>query len=181
MSRQFGFAPDPGGGSAGDVRLMLTVSVKAMLRPGAVRARGVRRTPLGWQPIPCLPQWQSGGRRKVSLTLTRAARPEGRGVIDKRGETMGFAPLARSVAAQATISARFAKADTKQFLVRGKTNTLAKKQGLIVVCIISDILQQNCFHQVGERAVLLCGKYFKCIYQIFVQAETIYRSFHTHK
>ena len=79
------FAPDLEGGGAGDVRFMLTVSVKATLRPGAVRARGVRRTPLGWQPIPCLPQWQLGGRRKASLTFTRAARPEG-GVGDSQEE-----------------------------------------------------------------------------------------------
>ena len=62
MSRQFGFAPDLRGGSAGDVRLMLTVSVKATLRSGAVRAHdeplhpsGVAANPLpaamaiGWQ------------------------------------------------------------------------------------------------------------------------------------
>ncbi len=57
MSRQFGFAPDPGGGSAGDVRLMLTVSVKATFRPGTVQAHpfGVAANPLpaamaiGWQ------------------------------------------------------------------------------------------------------------------------------------
>ena len=110
-SRRFGFAPDPGGGGAGDVRSALTVSVKATLRPGAnfgapelwsrMARRGRRalrncaaihllapygagavngtRTVLGWQPIPCLSQWQPGGRGKASLTLARAARPEGRG------------------------------------------------------------------------------------------------------
>ena len=48
MSRQFGFAPDPGGGSAGDVRFTVTVRVKATLRPGAVRAHpfGVAANPL---------------------------------------------------------------------------------------------------------------------------------------
>ena len=57
MSRQFGFAPDPGGGSAGDVRFTVTVRVKATLRPGAVLAHpfGVAANPLpaamaiGWQ------------------------------------------------------------------------------------------------------------------------------------
>ena len=57
----FGFAPDPGGGSAGDVRLVPNVSMKAALRPDAVRARiarpyrvdtasGTRIVP-GWQPF----------------------------------------------------------------------------------------------------------------------------------
>ena len=62
MSRRFGFVPDPGGGSAGDVRLMFVVYTKATLRPGAVRAHdaplhpsGVAANPLpvataiGWQ------------------------------------------------------------------------------------------------------------------------------------
>ena len=44
---------------------------------------------------------QLGGRRKVLLTLARAARPEGKGMIDKKGETFGFPLLARSAAAQA--------------------------------------------------------------------------------
>ena len=30
---------------------------------------------------------QLGGRRKVLLTLARAARPKGKGMIDKKGET----------------------------------------------------------------------------------------------
>ena len=58
---RFGFAPDPGGGSADDVRLVPIVRVKATLRPGAVRARiarpyrvdaasGTRIVP-GWQPF----------------------------------------------------------------------------------------------------------------------------------
>ena len=133
-SRRFGFAPDPGGGGAGDVRSANVVLVKATLRPGAnfgapglwsrVARRGRRalrnctaihllapygvaavndtRTVLGWQPIPCLSQWQPGGRGKASLTFARAARPEGKGLIDKKGKTFGCPLLARSVAAQAT-------------------------------------------------------------------------------
>ena len=54
-----------------------------------------RALPLGWQPIPCLSQQQLGGRRKALLTLARAARPEGKRVIDKRGKTFGCTPLAR--------------------------------------------------------------------------------------
>ena len=38
---------------------------------------------------------QLDGSRKASFTFTREARPEGKGVIRKRGETMGFAPLVR--------------------------------------------------------------------------------------
>ena len=50
-----------------------------LLAPYGVGAVNDTRIVLGWQPIPCLLQWQPGGRGKASLTLTRAARPEGRG------------------------------------------------------------------------------------------------------
>ncbi len=129
------FAPDPGGGGAGDVRSANVVLVKATLRPGAnfgapglwsrVARRGRRalrncttihllapygvaavndtRIVLGWQPIPCLLQWQMGGSWKASLTLARAARPEGRGGDSQEaGGTLVPPPLVRSVAAQAT-------------------------------------------------------------------------------
>ena len=123
-SRRFGFAPDPGGGGAGDVRSANVVLVKATLRPSAnfgapglwsrVARRGRRalrnctaihllapygvgavndtRTILGWQPIPCLLQWQMGGRGKASLTFARAARPEGNGVDWQEGENHRCSP-----------------------------------------------------------------------------------------
>ena len=50
-----------------------------LLAPYGVGAVNDTRTILGWQPIPCLLQWQPGGRGKASLTFARAARPEGRG------------------------------------------------------------------------------------------------------
>ena len=101
MSRQFRFAPDPGGGSAGDVRLMFVVYTKATLQPGAGRARKARHAPLGWQPIPCLSQQRLGGRWKASPNFTRAARPErGEGDSQEEGEPSGSlsscAPAARS-------------------------------------------------------------------------------------
>ena len=111
MSRQFRFAPDPGGGSAGDVRLMFVVYTKATLRPGAVRARDAPRTPLGWQPIPCLPQWQLGGRRKASLTFTRAARPEGgEGDSQEEGEPSGSLSSCAQCGRAGRIPARDARA-----------------------------------------------------------------------
>ena len=107
------FSPDPGGGSAGDVRPSPVVSVKATLRPGAgMRARGAhpyrgrsvwrarvavqaslaRRVVAPYEvaavngtrasgvaSIPLTLTRQMGGSRKASLTLARAARPEGRG------------------------------------------------------------------------------------------------------
>ena len=73
--------------------------------PKATRRAGTtpqgRALPLGWQPILCLSQQKPGGNWKASLTLARAARPEGKRVIDKRGKTFGCPPLARSAAAQA--------------------------------------------------------------------------------
>ena len=54
-----------------------------------------RALPLGWQPIPRLSQQKPGGNWKASLTLARAARPEGKRVIDKREKTIGCLPLAR--------------------------------------------------------------------------------------
>lgn len=42
--------------------------------------------------------------RKQELTLARAARPQGNGVIRKRGETFGVSPLVRPPRAAANIS-----------------------------------------------------------------------------
>ena len=65
--------------------------------------------PYGVAVVPLTLIWQAGGSRKVSLTLTRAARPEGKGVIRKRGETIGVSPLVRLPRA-AALSARDARA-----------------------------------------------------------------------
>ena len=47
--------------------------------------------PSGGQPIPCLSQWQLGGRWKAPLTLTRAARPQGgEGDSQEEGEPHRF-------------------------------------------------------------------------------------------
>ena len=120
------FSPDPGGGSAGDVRPSPVVSVKATLRPGAVRARGARPyrgdaafgAPKSWPrpvwraevvapyevaavngtrasgvaSIPLTLTSQMGGSRKASLTLARAARPEGNGVDWQEGENRRCSP-----------------------------------------------------------------------------------------
>ena len=82
--------------------------MKATLRPGAVRARGARpygvqppmgirtarlgfgravRAPLGQQPTFAYPLRRLGGNQKVLLIFTRAARPEGKRVIDKKGRS----------------------------------------------------------------------------------------------
>src|SRR5699024_4398173 len=50
------------------------------------------RIVLGWQSLPCLSQWQPGGRWKASLTLARAARPEGNGVDPQEGENRRCSP-----------------------------------------------------------------------------------------
>ena len=74
-----------------------------LLAPYGVGAVNDTRTILGWQPIPCLLQWQPGGSWKASLTLARAARPEGKGGDSQEaGGTLVPPPLVRSVAAQAT-------------------------------------------------------------------------------
>ena len=79
---------------------MLTACVKATLRTGAgMRAREARL--LGQQPAFAYPLGQPGGNTKASLIFARASRPEGKGLIDKKGETNGFPLLARSAAAQA--------------------------------------------------------------------------------
>ena len=65
--------------------------------------------PYGVAVVPLLLTRQMGGSRKVSLTLTRAARPEGKGMIRKRGETIGVSPLVRLPRA-AALSARDARA-----------------------------------------------------------------------
>ena len=88
-----------------------------VVAPYGVAAVNDTHTVLGWQSLPCLSQWQPGGRWKASLTLARAARPEGKGVIRKRGKTAGVPLLVRSVAAQATISARDARAYTAHRVV----------------------------------------------------------------
>ena len=77
--------------------------VKAADAHGLAR-RGIgraMRAPLGQQPTFAYPFGRLGGNRKVLLTFTRAARPEGKRVIDKREKTAGCLPLARSAAAQA--------------------------------------------------------------------------------
>ena len=76
---------------------------RRVVAPYDVAAVNGTRTVLGWQPIRCLSQWQPGGRGKASLTLARAARPEGRGGDSQEaGGTLVPPPLVRSVAAQAT-------------------------------------------------------------------------------
>ncbi|HIV96403.1 MAG TPA: hypothetical protein H9745_02345, partial [Candidatus Agathobaculum stercoravium] len=61
------------------------------LRPGAgMRAREARL--LGQQPAFAYPLGQPGGNTKALLTFARAARPEGDGVIRKRGRTIRFFP-----------------------------------------------------------------------------------------
>ena len=102
MSRQFRFAPDPGGGSAGDVRLMFVVYTKATLRPGAVRARDAPRTPLGWQPILACRNGKraADGRRHLLLRAQRVLK-EGKVIRKRRGNHPVPSPLVRSAAAQA--------------------------------------------------------------------------------
>ena len=94
-SRRKSFAPDPGGGSAGDVRLMFVVYTKATLRPGAVRARDAPRTPLGWQPIPACRNGKraADGRRHLLLRAQRVLK--GIGMIGKKGKTAGVPLLVR--------------------------------------------------------------------------------------
>ena len=65
--------------------------------------------PYGVAVVPLPLTRQMGDSRKVSLTLTRAARPKGKGVIRKRGETIGVSPLVRLPRA-AALSARDARA-----------------------------------------------------------------------
>ena len=111
MSRQFRFAPDPGGGSADDVWFKPVVSVKATLQPGAGRARKARRAPLGWQPIPCLSQQRLGGRWKASPNFTRAARPErGEGDSQEEGEPSGSLSSCAQCGRGGRIPARDARA-----------------------------------------------------------------------
>ena len=69
---------------------------RRVVAPYDVAAVNGTRTVLGWQPIPCLSQWQTGGRGKASLTLARAARPEGRGGDSQEaGGTLVPPPLVR--------------------------------------------------------------------------------------
>ena len=56
---------------------------------------------LGQQPTFAYPLGRPGGNTKASLIFARAARPEGKGLIDKKGKTFGCPLLARSAAAQA--------------------------------------------------------------------------------
>ena len=53
------------------------------------------RAPLGQQPTFAYPFGRPGSNTKAPLTFTREARPEGKGVIRKRGETFGVSPLVR--------------------------------------------------------------------------------------
>ena len=66
--------PDPGGGSAGDVRLMFVVYTKATLRPGAVRAHDEPLHPSGVaaNPLPAAMAigWQTEG---VTYSYARSA------------------------------------------------------------------------------------------------------------
>lgn len=81
-SRHRRLAHDPGGGSATDVRLAPIVLVKATILPARLFWGAPRQgcsDPAGWA---------AAGNR--DFTFTRAARPEGSGVIHKRGETIGF-------------------------------------------------------------------------------------------
>ena len=81
-SRHRCLAHDPGGGSATDVRLAPIVLVKATILPARLFWRAPRQgcsDPAGWA---------AAGNR--DFTFTRAARPEGSGMIHKRGETIGF-------------------------------------------------------------------------------------------
>ena len=75
--------------------------------------------PYGVAVVPLPLTRQMGGSRKASLTLTRAARPEGKGVIRKRGETIGVSPLVRLPRA-AALSARFGKGTTLPFFLKAE-------------------------------------------------------------
>ena len=75
--------------------------------------------PYGVAVVPLPLTRQMGGSRKVSLTLTRAARPKGKGVIRKRGETIGVSPLVRLPRA-AALSARFGKGTTLPFFLKAE-------------------------------------------------------------
>ena len=55
-------------------------------------------------------KWAAVGRRYLLLRAKRALK--GMGLIDKKGKTVGVSLLVRSVAAQATISARDGQAHT---------------------------------------------------------------------
>ena len=66
---------------------------RRVVAPYDVAAVNGTRTVLGWQPIPCLSQWQPGGNRKALLTLARAARPEGKGVDSQEGENRQVVPF----------------------------------------------------------------------------------------
>ena len=55
-------------------------------------------------------KWAAVGRRYLPLRAQRALK--GMGLIDKKGKTVGVSLLVRSVAAQATISARDGQAHT---------------------------------------------------------------------
>ena len=96
MSRQFRFAHDPGGGSAGDVRFMFIVSVKATLRPGT-------DAPLwgGSQSPACRNgNWVADGRRHLLLRAQRVLK-EGKVIRKRRGNHAVPSPLVRSADAEA--------------------------------------------------------------------------------
>ena len=48
--------------------------------------------PYGVAVVPLTLTQQMGGSRKASLTLARAARPEGKGLIRKKGKTVRLSP-----------------------------------------------------------------------------------------
>ena len=80
--------------------------MKATLRPSAVQAL--------WggsqSPACCNGNRVAAGKRHLLLRAMRALK--GMGLIDKKGKTVGVSLLVRSVAAQATISARDGQAHT---------------------------------------------------------------------
>ena len=68
---------------------------------GCRRGAQCAPAPSGAVEIPLTLSDKLGGNSKASLTLARAARPKGMGLIRKKGKTFGVPLLVRSAAAQA--------------------------------------------------------------------------------